>query len=731
MNCPRCSAELAEVLTRKGVVVDICPNGHGVWLDGGEIFFFVDGTRRISEMLKKGLTGKVATSPPCPRCGQAEMDNGRLVDNGPILDMCPECGGIWFDRDELDRLNRALGSNLDPYRDILEDQARAGSRMRQAVRQRQPAATVPQQSQQKTPGGRKSGRKPIGAQLHEMMPSSTPVAAATAIAARGSLSALPNLTMSSMTVLALLYAMVFAIFVIATTLLGANIHLAFVLAIAVILLQYLLSPFIMDLTLRLLQSLTWVTPDRLPAHLRRFIEITCNGNDMPFPRMGIIRDGTPNAFTYGHTPGNARVVITQGLLDILNEDEVEAVVAHELGHAKHWDILFMTLAGMVPVIFYYIYRVIMTGTRGRGGGGKGKGQIMLVGIASYVLYVVSQYVVLYLSRVREYYADRFGGEATGSPNTLATALVKVAYGLAGREPDRTGNKGGKPGERNPAINSMRAFGVFDPTAAQGLMTSSLRGSTLDLDNAVDAMQWDLWNPWALYYELNSTHPLPAKRIQALGRQAEAYRQEPVLKLNLERPESYWDEFFVDLLVMFAPLLGAVAGALFGYAAGPSAIPGPALLGLGAGYLINVMIAYRAQEFLPVTVGALLRKIKVSNYRPVPVTLTGEIIGRGIPGLIYSEDVVLRDNTGYMFVDYRQPLRVIELFYGLFRTDRFIGRKATITGWYRRAPVPYIEVLNIQTGGQTHNCYVYTLKKILAFVMIAAGLLLSVFMAGAF
>ncbi|NIO19186.1 MAG: M48 family metalloprotease, partial [Candidatus Aenigmarchaeota archaeon] len=79
---------------------------------------------------------------------------------------------------------------------------------------------------------------------------------------------------------------------------------------------------------------------------------------MKNPRMGVIYDGAPNAFTYGHTPNNARVVLTRGLMDLLNEDEVKGVVAHEIGHAKHWDMLIMTAAQLVPLILYYIYRTL-------------------------------------------------------------------------------------------------------------------------------------------------------------------------------------------------------------------------------------------------------------------------------------------------------------------------------------------------------------------------------------
>ncbi len=73
------------------------------------------------------------------------------------------------------------------------------------------------------------------------------------------------------------------------------------------------------------------------------------------------------------------------------------------------------------------------------------------------------------------------------------------------------------------------------------------------------MQWDLWNPWATFYELNSTHPLVAHRLQYLGDQAAAMGQEPYIVFDRRKPESYWDDFAVDVAVMFLPLLLFLAG----------------------------------------------------------------------------------------------------------------------------------------------------------------------------
>ena len=173
----------------------------------------------------------------------------------------------------------------------------------------------------------------------------------------------------------------------------------------------------------------WVDYEDLPVFLTNFIKSTCRKNKINNPRIGIISDGAPNAFTYGHTPNNARIILTQGLMALLNEDEVKGVVAHEIGHAKHWDMLIMTAAQLIPLILYYIYRtLIRMKTRDKSNSIK-----LLIAITSYVLYLISEYVVLWLSRTREYYADRFAGEATNDPNCLASGLVKIGYGLAGKE----------------------------------------------------------------------------------------------------------------------------------------------------------------------------------------------------------------------------------------------------------------------------------------------------------
>jgi heat shock protein HtpX len=241
------------------------------------------------------------------------------------------------------------------------------------------------------------------------------------------------------------------------------------------------------------------------------------------------------------------------------------------------------------------------------------------------------------------------------------------------------------------------------------------------------MKWDLWNPWANLFELASSHPLPAKRIRALGHQTEAFHQVPRYKFRLVRPESYWDEFLMDLLVHFLPLLGLLAGAGLAvhlFFAGHTDIIGgigATLLLLSAAAWLKRRVTYRHDFKDKRTVKSLVGEVKVSGVRPIPCMIEGKIIGRGIPGLFYSEDLVLQDHTGFMIVDYRQPLRIWEFFFGWMKSGDLVGQVGTAIGWYRRAPRPYFEMRRMTLkSGQTVTSYLYPVVQFFVYAGIIVG-----------
>ena len=150
-----------------------------------------------------------------------------------------------------------------------------------------------------------------------------------------------------------------------------------------------------------------------------------------------------------------------------------------------------------------------------------------------------------------------------------------------------------------------------------------------------------------------------------------------------------------------------------------------LLGAGIGSIIKTRLVYRGDHFAPLSVTGLLHKVKVSNVRPVPARLRGTIIGKGVPGLIWSEDFVMRDATGILFLDYRQPLRIWEWLFGLFRAGDFTGKAVEVVGWFRRAPVPYLELKSITVDGVTRNSYARHGRYVLAGFLVLAGIGLTI------
>jgi heat shock protein HtpX len=143
---------------------------------------------------------------------------------------------------------------------------------------------------------------------------------------------------------------------------------------------------------------------------------------------------------------------------------------------------------------------------------------------------------------------------------------------------------------------------------------------------------------------------------------------------------------------------------------------------GAAYLFQVFYSYPSADFPEHSVSSLLKYIKVSAVRPIPSTIRGRIIGKGVPGLIYSEDLVMQDNTGYIFLNYAQPLNIFNFLFGLKNTA-YIGTDVVVTGWYRRAPVPYFEIYKMQAYDGVSTCYIYWYKIITAIFFIGLGIFL--------
>jgi heat shock protein HtpX len=176
------------------------------------------------------------------------------------------------------------------------------------------------------------------------------------------------------------------------------------------------------------------------ARLHQIVDRLCALANMPKPRVAIAPTGMPNAFATGRSSKVAVVCATQGLLDKLdNNEELEAVLAHEMSHVAHKDVAVMTLASFLGIVaallvrFAFYSELFGGGGRDRGGRGNDQNAIpiaLLVMVVGIVTYAISFLLIRLLSRYRELSADRSAALLTGRPSALASALVKVTGEMA-------------------------------------------------------------------------------------------------------------------------------------------------------------------------------------------------------------------------------------------------------------------------------------------------------------
>ncbi|WP_107774902.1 zinc metalloprotease HtpX [Nocardioides sediminis] len=171
-----------------------------------------------------------------------------------------------------------------------------------------------------------------------------------------------------------------------------------------------------------------VTPEQAPE-LHGMIDRLCALADMPKPRVGIADMAMPNAFATGRSPDRAVVCVTTGILQTLDAEELEAVLAHELSHVAHRDVLVMTLASSAGIAAGMLTRGAQFGGLSRGRDSGGAPAVLIAITVSLVVYAISFLLLRLLSRYRELCADRSGAYLTMKPQALASALTKIAGGV--------------------------------------------------------------------------------------------------------------------------------------------------------------------------------------------------------------------------------------------------------------------------------------------------------------
>jgi heat shock protein HtpX len=303
-----------------------------------------------------------------------------------------------------------------------------------------------------------------------------------------------GLTLRMMLVTALVFGIVAAVFGIILVYSGfsgsGSIWIWMLVSFAFLFVQWYIGPIIVK----------WSTGARevkegaLPE-IRDMLKRNAKKAGIPVPKLFLVENSTPNAFAFGRTQGSSAIAVHTGLLRVLNKDEVEAVIAHEIGHIRHRDVLVMTFASALPIMLYYAF-IIFFGGRDQKGGGSYLTTIIGANVASFL----GQLIVLAVSRAREYYADEFSAYATGSPKNLMMALTKISYANAAAP------------QKSSAINS---FYIASPSSGERDTINEIafmlgRGSSF-----AEILEKEKGKGTLM--EFLMTHPLTVKRLERLYR----------------------------------------------------------------------------------------------------------------------------------------------------------------------------------------------------------------------
>lgn len=303
--------------------------------------------------------------------------------------------------------------------------------------------------------------------------------------------------------LALIIGLSTLFFTVILSLAGVSLLLLPFIVIILNIIQWLIAPYLIGAMYRVKE----VKPNEDPA-LHQMVERLSKKSHIKKPRVMKAQMPIPNAFAYGSPIAGSRVAVTTGLMETLDSEEVEAVIGHELGHLKHRDVQVMMFVSILPAIFYYIgYSMILSSMFNRSNN-RDNGGAAIIGIASIAIYWVLTLFTLYLSRIREYFADRHSASIVeDGPRKLSEGLAKIV----------NSTKNVKRKQRNASgFNSFKALFISDPDRAESDSASlSQFGRGIGDQRLVEEVLRRKVTTFDKIMEIFSTHPNIVKRLRAL------------------------------------------------------------------------------------------------------------------------------------------------------------------------------------------------------------------------
>ena len=268
--------------------------------------------------------------------------------------------------------------------------------------------------------------------------------------------------------------------------------------------QWLIAPYMIDAMYRVKE----VKPQDDPQ-LYEIVDRLSRKSKIKKPKLMKANIPIPNAFAYSSPLTGSKVAVTTGLLQNLDSEEVEAVIGHELGHLKHRDVQVMMFVSILPAIFYFIgYSMLMSSMFGRRDS-RDSGGAAIIGIASIALYWILTLFTLYLSRIREYFADRHSASIVeDGSQKLSEGLAKIVNSTNTMKKTRRDKSGGS--------NSFKALFISDPDRSElDAEALSQLGRGIGDRRLVEEVLRKKITTFDKIMEVFSTHPNIVKRLRAL------------------------------------------------------------------------------------------------------------------------------------------------------------------------------------------------------------------------
>ncbi len=299
--------------------------------------------------------------------------------------------------------------------------------------------------------------------------------------------------------IALMFAVIYALIAMIAYIFGIVSPIIYALiAFLVIIIQYAISPKIVEITM----GVKYIDVHEMPW-LHEIVEKLAMKAGIKKPRIGISNISIPNAFAFGRSVKDGRVCVTKGLLNILNREEIEAVLGHEISHIKHRDMILLTIFSAIPLMSYYIFWTSLWSRDRRNNG-------VIVAMVAFLTYILTNIILLYINRIREYYADYGSAMLTEKPHNLASALYRITLATSRL-----------PAAKIKEAEGMKAFFATDPSKARRDIVE-LSKADLNMDGHLDEYEVKKFASVARptvtekIMEIFSSHPNVVDRIRKLA-----------------------------------------------------------------------------------------------------------------------------------------------------------------------------------------------------------------------